>query len=60
MNAKDKPPIKKANSNPVKEVKGHPDGPSLPEMLSGEEEKALKKKRKSEDGDPEGGPIPVI
>jgi hypothetical protein len=60
MNTKDKLPIKKASSNPVKEAKGHPDGPSLPEMLSGEEQKAFKKKRKPEDGAPEGGPIPVI
>jgi hypothetical protein len=60
MNIKDKPPIKKANPDPIKEAKGHPNGPSLQEMLNGEEEKVLKKKRKPEDGEPEGGPIPVI
>jgi len=60
MNTKDKPPIKKANPNPIKEAIGHPNGPNLQEMLNGEEEKVLKKKRKPEDGEPEGGPIPVI
>ena len=60
MNIKDKPPIKKASSDPVKEAIGHPNGPGLQEMLNGEEEKVLKKKRKPEDGEPEGGQIPVI
>ena len=60
MNTKDKPPIKKANPDPIKEAIGHPNGPSLLEMVNCEEEKVLKKKTKPEDGDPEGGPIPVI
>jgi len=58
MSHKDKP-IKKASSNPVKEAMGHPNGPGLKEMINGEEEKAPKKK-KSENGEPDGGPIPVI
>jgi hypothetical protein len=60
MNTKDKPPIKKANPNPIKEAIGHPNGPSLQEMLSGEEQDVSKKARKPENGEPEGGPIPVI
>jgi hypothetical protein len=59
MKTKDKP-IKKASKNPVTEAKGHPDGPSLTEMLSGEEEKTLKKKQGNINDDPSGGPIPVI
>jgi hypothetical protein len=52
--------IKKANPDPVKEALGHPNGPSLFEMINGEEEKVLKKRKKPENGGPEGGPIPVI
>ncbi|HTK19085.1 MAG TPA: hypothetical protein VL442_06220 [Mucilaginibacter sp.] len=59
MKTKDKP-IKKASKNPVKEAKGHPNGPSLTEMLNGEEEKMLKKKQGDIKDDPSGGPIPVI
>jgi hypothetical protein len=61
MNQKDKP-VKKANPDPVKEAIGHPDGPSLEEMINGEEEKVLKKNKakKPGNGEPEGGPIPVI
>jgi hypothetical protein len=61
MNQKDKP-VKKANSDSVKEVVGHPDGPSLEEMINGEEEKVLKKNKakKPGNGEPDGGPIPVI
>ncbi|HEY4195810.1 MAG TPA: hypothetical protein VGM63_09770 [Mucilaginibacter sp.] len=59
MNTKDKP-IKKANPNPVKEAIGHPNGPSLEEMLNGKEEKTSKNKKKPESGEPDGGPIPVI
>ncbi len=60
MNQKDKP-VKKANSNPVKEAISHPDGPSLEEMLNGEEGKASKNKNKKlKSGEPDGGPIPVI
>ncbi len=51
-------PIKKASSDPVKEALGHPNGPSLQEMINRQEEK--KKKKKPENGEPEGGPIPVI
>ena len=59
MKTKDKP-IKKASKNPVTEAKGHPDGPSLTEMLNGEEEKVLKKKKGQKKDGPSGGPIPVI
>lgn len=51
-------PIKKASSDPFKEALGHPNGPSLQEMINRQEEK--KKKKKPENGEPEGGPIPVI
>ncbi len=61
MNSTNKPAVKKANSDPVKEALGHPDGPSLEEMLNGEEEKKLKKKNQQpKSDDPDGGPIPVI
>ena len=60
MNTKDKPSVKKANPDPLKEAIGHPNGPSLQEMLNGEEERALKKKKKPEDYETDGGPIPVI
>jgi hypothetical protein len=59
MKTKDKP-IKKASKNPVTEAKGHPDGPSLTEMLNGEEEKTLRKKAGKKKEDPPNGPIPVI
>jgi hypothetical protein len=59
MKTKEKP-IKKASNNPVTEAKGHPDGPSLTEMLNGEEEKVLRRKRANKKDDPSGGPIPVI
>ena len=59
MKTKDKP-IKKASKNPVTEAKGHPDGPSLTEMINGEEEKVLRRKKGGEKEDPSGGPIPVI
>ena len=53
-------PVKKASKNPVTEAKGHPDGPSLTEMLNGEEEKVLRRKKENKKDDPSGGPIPVI
>jgi len=59
MKTKDKP-VKKASKNPVTEAKGHPDGPSLTEMLNGEEEKMLRRKKENKKDDPSGGPIPVI
>jgi hypothetical protein len=59
MNTEHKP-IKKASEDPIKEALGHPNGPSLQEMLNRQEEKVLKKKKKPEDDEPEGGPIPVI
>ena len=52
--------IKKASRNPVKEAKGHPNGPSLTEMLNGEEEKVLEKRKNKNTNEPDGGPIPVI
>jgi hypothetical protein len=39
MNTNKNKPIKPASTNPVKEAKSHPDGPSLEEMLNGQEEK---------------------
>jgi len=57
MNHENKP-IRKASPDPVKEALGHPNGPGLSEMINGQEEK--KKKKKPENGEPEGGPIPVI
>ena len=59
MKTKDRP-IKKASKNPVTEAKGHPDGPSLTEMINGEEENMLRRKKGREHEDPSGGPIPVI
>lgn len=59
MKTKDKP-VQKASKNPVTEAKGHPDGPSLTEMLNGEEEKMLRRKKENKKDDPSGGPIPVI
>jgi len=53
-------PIKKASSDPVKEAKGHPNGPGLTEMLNGEEEKVLEKRKNKNTNEPDGGPIPVI
>ncbi|MBS1526615.1 MAG: hypothetical protein JST19_13245 [Bacteroidetes bacterium] len=45
--------IKPASDDPVKEAIGHPDGPGLEEMLSGQEEKRLtgntRKGKKPED-----------
>jgi hypothetical protein len=52
--------IKKANPDPVEEALGHPNGPNLREMLNGEEEKVLKKKKRPENNGPEAGPIPII
>jgi hypothetical protein len=59
MKTKDKP-IKKASNNPITEAKGHPNGPSLTEMLNGEEEKMLRRKKGNQKEDPPNGPIPVI
>ena len=53
-------PIKKASSDPVREAREHPNGPSLTEMLNGEEEKVLEKRKDKKSGEPDGGPIPVI
>jgi len=53
-------PIKKASKNPLTEAKGHPDGPSLTEMINGEEEKVLRRKKGKKNDEPSGGPIPVI
>ena len=59
MKAKTKP-IKKASKNPVTEAKGHPDGPSLTEMLNGEEEKVMRREKGKKREDPPNGPIPII
>jgi hypothetical protein len=58
MKTKSKP-IKKASNDPVKEAMGHPSGPSLTEMICGEEDKTPKKKIQEND-EPDCGPIPVI
>jgi hypothetical protein len=60
MNHENKP-IRKASTDPVKEALGHPNGPGLSEMINGQEEKTPKNKnKKPSDGEPDGGPIPVI
>lgn len=50
---------KPASKDPVKEAIGHPDGPSLQEMLDGEEEKNTRDERHKlkKPGKPD---IPVI
>lgn len=48
---------KPASNDPVKEALGHPDGPSLEEMLVGKEEKKLEKKNYRGKKDPD---IPII
>jgi len=49
---------KPASNDPVKEAISHPNGPSLEEMLVGQEEKKLEKKNyKGKKSDPN---IPII
>ncbi|HVS91297.1 MAG TPA: hypothetical protein VHE59_04645 [Mucilaginibacter sp.] len=48
---------KPASTDPVKEAVGHPDGPSLEEMLNGQEEKKLEKKNYNGKYTPD---IPII
>jgi len=52
-------PIKPVSANPVKEAESHPDGPSLEEMLSGEEEKKPQTSGNSKKI-PDNPDIPVI
>jgi len=51
--------IKPASEDPVKEALGHPNGPSLAEMLNGEEEKKPLKGKNSEKI-PDNPDIPII
>lgn len=53
-------PIKKASNNPLSEAKGHPDGPSLTEMIDGQEEKMLERKKRKRKNNGSDGSIPVI
>ncbi|MGN6639055.1 MAG: hypothetical protein ACTHJ8_09110 [Mucilaginibacter sp.] len=54
-----KEPVKKASNDPVKEAMGHPDGPSLEEMLNGEEEKNVRPNR-GKNRTPDPTPPPII
>ena len=53
-------PIKKGSRKPITEAKGHPDGPSLTEMLNGEEEKMLRRKKGKKREDLLNRPISII
>ena len=53
-------PVKKASNNPLTEAKGHPDGPSLIEMIDGQEEKILGRKKRKRKDNRSDGPIPII
>ncbi len=59
MNTPKKRIIKPASDDPEREAKGHPNGPSLMEMLARQEDRKLQgdksKKKKPEDPD-----IPII
>ncbi|MFB9844173.1 hypothetical protein [Mucilaginibacter ginsenosidivorans] len=59
MNTHKNKQTKPAENNPVKEARGHPDGPGLMEMINGQEEKKLKsdKDLKSKPDNPD---IPII
>lgn len=59
MNTHKKKITKPASKNPVKEAMGHPDGPSLMEMINGQEEKKVKLDHNSKKtpGNPD---IPII
>lgn len=59
MNTKDKP-TKPASKDPVKEVQSHPDGPSLEEMINGEEEKKPETDKGSKNKKPDIWEKPVI
>lgn len=54
-----KEPVKKANPDPRKEAMGHPDGPSLQEMLNGKEEKNVRP-NKDKNSPPDAAPFPII
>jgi len=59
MNTNKKKITKPASDDPVKEALGHPSGPSLEEMLSGQEEKKLKPGKNSKKA-PDNPDIPII
>lgn len=58
MNTTKNKKIKPASKDPVKEAKGHPDGPDLTEMLNGQEEKKLTSNGTRKDTD--NPDIPII
>ena len=59
MDTSKKKITKPASNDPVKEALGHPSGPSLEEMLSGQEEKKLETGKKSKKN-PKNPDIPII
>jgi hypothetical protein len=59
MNRSKRKAVKPASKDPVKEAMGHPDGPSLKEMINGEEEKKLQSNKKSKKA-PDNPDIPII
>lgn len=59
MNTNKKKITKPASEDPVKEAMGHPSGPSLEEMLSGQEEKKLESGKNSKKA-PDNPDIPII
>jgi|GEM_PF-1119329 len=59
MNTTKKRITKPASDDPVREALGHPSGPSLEEMLSGQEEKKLEPGKNSKKT-PDNPDIPII
>jgi hypothetical protein len=59
MNTDKEKRTKPASENPVREARGHPNGPSLTEMLNRQEEKKLSPEKNSKK--PSSNPdIPII
>lgn len=59
MNTKDKP-TKPASQDPIKEAQSHPDGPSLEEMINGQEEKKPATSKDSKTKAPDTWEKPII
>jgi hypothetical protein len=59
MNTPEKRIIKPASEDPEREAKGHPNGPSLMEMLARQEDRKLRGK-KPQKQKPEDPDIPII
>jgi hypothetical protein len=59
MNTSKKKITKPASDDPVKEALGHPNGPSLEEMLNGQEEKKLETCKNPKKA-PDNPDIPII